>query len=365
MENTRPYWKVIVSLFFSITVTVLVVVLGVKCLKWFWPFVFGWIISLIARPIVCFLSEKLRFLKKIGAVIAIIIVLAVAVVAIGFGVSKLAQEVWSWISNLPEMYSDMSGEIEQAGARLPQETQNKMVEVLANIEGKLGDWVSGLGEPTIQVAKSVVKSIPSVFIGLMVGIVSSFFFVADWEEIIAWARKVSPKPLEERVSMVVYYLKHAVGGYFKAQVQIMLVVGIILFISFLIMDVNYAILCAILIAFLDFLPFFGTGTALLPWALFKAITGHYRMAVGLLIVYVISQSARQFIQPKLVGDKVGLKPLPTMVLLYLGYKVGSFWGMIFAVPIGMIIINMYKAGAFDYILDDVKILVDGVMKLRE
>ena len=71
------------------------------------------------------------------------------------------------------------------------------------------------------------------------------------------------------------------------------------------------------------------------------------------------------IQPKLVGDSVGLKPLPTLVFLYIGYKVGSILGLILAVPVGLILINMYRAGAFDYILDDVKILVRGIISLRK
>ena len=60
-----------------------------------------------------------------------------------------------------------------------------------------------------------------------------------------------------------------------------------------------------------------------------------------------------------------MKPLLTLVLLYIGYRLGSVLGMILAVPVGMIIINLYKAGAFDYILDDVKILAEGVQRLRE
>ena len=89
------------------------------------------------------------------------------------------------------------------------------------------------------------------------------------------------------------------------------------------------------------------------------------MAIGLLILYGLTQLVRQIIQPKLVGNEVGLKPLTTLALLYLGYKIGGVLAMIFSVPIGMILINMYEAGAFDYILDDVKILIHGIMKLRE
>lgn len=86
--------------------------------------------------------------------------------------------------------------------------------------------------------------------------------------------------------------------------------------------------------------------------------------LGLIIIYAVTQLVRQFIQPKLVGDSMGLNPLFTLVLLYIGYKVGSVLGMIFAVPIGVIAVNLYKAGAFDYILDDVKILAEGVLSLR-
>ena len=86
--------------------------------------------------------------------------------------------------------------------------------------------------------------------------------------------------------------------------------------------------------------------------------------LGLIIIYAVTQLVRQVIQPKLVGDSMGLNPLFTLVLLYIGYKVGSVLGMIFAVPIGVIAVNLYKAGAFDYILDDVKILAEGVLSLR-
>ncbi len=89
------------------------------------------------------------------------------------------------------------------------------------------------------------------------------------------------------------------------------------------------------------------------------------MVVGLLILYGVTQLVRQLIQPKLVGDSMGLNPLVTLVLLYAGYKMGGVLAMIFAVPVGMIVINLHKAGAFDYILDDVRILAEGILSLRE
>ena len=88
------------------------------------------------------------------------------------------------------------------------------------------------------------------------------------------------------------------------------------------------------------------------------------MVAALVVIYGVSQLVRQLIQPKLVGDSMGLNPLYTLFLLYVGYRLGSVLGMIFAVPVGLIVMNLYKAGAFDYILDDVEILVEGILSLR-
>lgn len=372
MENTRPYWKVIVSLLFSLLATVLFIVIGVGLLRLFLPFVIGWIIAFIANPIVCWLEKHLKIVKKLGSALTIITVLGAVIGVIYLGISKLAQEVISFISNLPEMYSQIADEFDHIGASmqgvfnmLPQEIQSGWSSIVSSFENLLREWAGNLGEPTVEIAGNVAKSIPSIMISVIITILASYFFVADRENVIAWTKKITPKPIQERMTMVISYFKYAIGGYLKAQFQIMLVLSTILFVGFMFLGVNYAILLAILIAFLDFLPFFGTAVTLIPWAVYKFIGGNYKMAIVLLILYVLTQLVRQLIQPKLVSNEVGLKPLPTLMLLYLGYKVGSVWGMIFAVPVGMILIKMYEAGAFDYILNDVKVLIRGIVKLRE
>ena len=372
MKETRPYWKVIVSLVFSLIATILFVVIGYCLLRLFLPFVIGWIIAFIANPMVCWLEKRLKIVKKLGSAITIVVVLGAVVGVIYLVIDSIVQEASGLISDLPRMYGEMKLGLLEIGANLqgtfqllPKEAQHGWNSIMSNLGAAAGEWIGTLSEPTVEVAGNVAKSIPSVFIGMIVMIISAYFFVAEREEVIAWVKKVTPKPVEDRMAMVISNLKSAIGGYFKAQFQIMLVLGTIMFVGFTILGVKYAIVLAILFAFLDFLPFFGTAITLVPWAIYNLLGHNYKMAVGLVVLYVLTQLIRQLIQPKLVGDEVGLKALPTLVLLYLGYKVGSIWGMIFAVPIGMIVINMYHAGAFDYILDDVKILIRGILKLRK
>ena len=361
----------IVSLTFSLVGTILFIYVGVKALFYFMPFVIGWFLSFIASPLVVFLEKRLKIIKKLGSAIIIIAVLAACIGLIYLAVSRIWGEVSSLIQDFPSMYRDLEKGFRQIGERtsqifelLPGNVQEGLNTFAANLDETMSGIISSISEPTVAAAGNFAKRIPSILISFIVTIISAYFFIADRENIILWAKKIFPKPIVERMTMVTDNLKYAVGGYFKAQFKIMAVVFAILLVGFGIMGVHFSVLLAIGIAFLDFLPFFGTGTALLPWALYELLTGDYRRVVALAVLYAVTQLVRQLIQPKLVGDSMGLNPLFTLVLLYAGYRAGGILWMILAVPIGLLVVNLYKAGAFDYILDDVRILADGVLSLR-
>ena len=372
LGDTRPYWKVLVSLVFSLTATVLFIYVGIKAIFYFMPFVIGWILSVIAGPLVTFLEKKLKIMKRLGSAITIILVLALCIGLIYLIISQIWEEISVLIRNFPSMYHDLERGLSQIGAqgntlfeRFPEQIQNSWATLMNNLDDTASSLIGRIGEPTIEVAGNVAKRIPSVLIGTIVAFVSAYFFIADKENLGEWVKKVVPKSITSRLLLVGENLKYAMGGYFKAQFKIMGVVFAILLVGFTLMQIRFSILLAIAIAFLDFLPFFGTGTALIPWAIYKFLVGDYKMVATLVILYGVTQLVRQLIQPKLVGDSMGLNPLYTLFLLYLGYRVGSVLGMIFAVPIGLILLNLYQAGAFDYILNDVKILAEGILSLRE
>ena len=372
LGDTRPYWKVLVSLVFSLTATVLFIYVGIKAIFYFMPFVIGWNLSVIAGPLVTFLEKKLKIMKRLGSAITIILVLALCIGLIYLIISQIWEEISVLIRNFPSMYHDLERGLSQIGTqgnalfeRFPEQIQNSWATLMNNLDDTASSLIGRIGEPTIEVAGNVAKRIPSVLIGTIVAFVSAYFFIADKENLGEWVKKVVPKSITSRLLLVGENLKYAMGGYFKAQFKIMGVVFAILLVGFTLMQIRFSILLAIAIAFLDFLPFFGTGTALIPWAIYKFLVGDYKMVAALVILYGVTQLVRQLIQPKLVGDSMGLNPLYTLFLLYLGYRVGSVLGMIFAVPIGLILLNLYQAGAFDYILNDVKILAEGILSLRE
>jgi len=295
-----------------------------------------------------------------------------AVIGIGYGLGVILwRQLSGFIEEIPAMWEVVKQDFDDLGNWINQHIgvrAPKFADALNDLGNTICEMISDLPKSlnfsTFEGMGSMVGNIASVIVSIIMCMLSAYFFIAEREDVIRWSKRIAPDALVSRMTMVVDNFKYAVGGYFKAQFKIMGVVYVLLFAGFLILRIHFAVLLALLIAFLDFLPFFGTGTALLPWAAYKFMVGNYRMVVGLLILYGVTQLVRQLIQPKLVGDSMGLRPLVTLVLLYIGYKTGGVFGMIFAVPVGMIAINLYKAGAFDYILDDVKILAEGVMSLR-
>lgn len=372
MESNRPYWKVIVSLAFSLLATALVVGIGIAGIRIFAPFVVGWIIACIANPVVCWLDKKLKIKRRLGSALMIVLVIGAVIGLSYLIISMLIREIGGWMVSLPTVFQSVTVEMKKLTNDLsgifkvlPQSVKDVGSGFVDNLGDVLGSLATNLSVPTMSFAGVVAKQIPSIVIGTFMVILSAYFFVADRDSVLLWVKQVIPDSVYQRVSMATSYFKFAVGGYFIAQFKIMVVVSTILFVGLCILKVEYAFVLAILIGLLDFLPFFGTGTAFVPWCIYTVLTGDYMRALFLLIIYVTTQVVRQLIQPKLVGDEVGLKPLPTLLLIYVGYKLGGFLWMILAVPLGMILINMYKSGGFDYILDDVKILVKGIKSLRE
>lgn len=371
-KDERPYWKVAASLTFSLIGTVLFLIIGYKALIYFMPFVIGWMISAIAAPLVNLLEKKLKITRKLGSALIIVAVLAGIVLVIYLIISNLWKEIETLIFDMPSMYNDLESGIRKIGSgmqgvlkMLPGETKESVGAAFGKLDAIAEDIIGKISAPTVNAAGRFAKGIPAVFIGIIVTFISAYFFIKDRDEVLKQAKRIAPDPIVIRMTMVCDNLKYAIGGYFKAQLKIMVVVFALLMAGFTIMKLHFTLLLAILIAFLDFLPFFGTGTALLPWAVYKVLVGNYRMAAGLLILYGVTQLVRQLIQPKLVGDSIGMNPLLTLVFLYMGYRVGGIFGMIFAVPVGLIVINLYKAGAFDYILDDMKILMEGILSLQK
>ena len=367
----RRYNKALVNLLVAGLLFFAVIFLLPRTLAFFAPFVVGWIIALIAGPQVRFFEEKVKVKRKVGGAFVIVVVIALVVLLIYTAGAWLVEQIVGLVGALPEMWAGMEADLSSIGEslsvlmqKLPGDIQLKLGDIAEQIGLWLGDFFGRIGTPTIAAAGNLAKQLPNIFIGVIMALLSAYFFVAERAQINEWFRRHMPAALQLRYGIIKRSLVKSVGGYFKAQIKIEVWMYLLLVVGLGILHVNYFALIALGIAFLDFLPFFGTGTVLIPWAIIRILTADYKIAIGLLIIWGGGQLARQLIQPKIVGDSMGVAPLPTLFLLFIGYRLGGVVGMILAVPLGLLAFTMYEEGAFDTTKSSVLILVAGVNRFR-
>lgn len=370
-QSIKTYLKVILNLITALIVLLLCIFLLPKCIFFFMPFVIGWIISLIAAPVVRFFEEKLKVRRKGASVIVIVAVLS-AVILLFYGIgAKLVKEGISFVNELPMLWEGIMEEFNQVREnlegvynRLPEDMQQTLDNIGSQMGEYFGSLMEGVGTPTFEAVGNVAKQLPDIFLGVVMCILSAYFFVADKSYMSNIMKKYVPDSVRYRFDLIRRSFRNAVGGYFKAQFKIECWIYILLVIGLLALHVRYALLVALGIAFLDFLPVFGTGTVMIPWAVIEILSKDYKMAVGLLIIWCVGQLVRQMIQPKIVGDSIGVDAIPTLFLLFIGYKAAGVLGMILAVPIGIIVMNLYEEGVFDTTKQSIQILMAGFNKFR-
>ncbi|MBR5247515.1 MAG: sporulation integral membrane protein YtvI [Lachnospiraceae bacterium] len=368
----KKYCKALGNLAIAVIVLLLIIFLLPKVLVFFLPFVIGWIIAWIAGPPVRFFEEKLKLKRKAGSAFVIVVVIGLVVLGIYLVGAKIVDETIGFINALPDMWENAEADFAEIGerlgviyARFPKDVQETLAAIGEEASTFMGDLLGRISSPTIAAVGNFAKRLPTLLISVIMCLLSSYFFVAERNHIIEWCHAHVPRFLMKRLSLIKHSLGRSVGGYFKAQLKIEVWMYLLLVIGLSILRVDYVLLIAFGIAILDLLPFFGTGTVMVPWAIIKILSSDYKMAIGLLIIWGVGQLARQIIQPKIVGDSIGVPPIPTLLLLFVGYKVGGVIGMIIAVPLGLLLYTLYEEGAFDTTKNSLLILIAGINRFRK
>ncbi len=173
-------------------------------------------------------------------------------------------------------------------------------------------------------------------------IIATYFICADKDKIEKIIFSFMPKKAKNSIENFKLTLKKALGGYVSSQLILMCINFVILLVGFLFLKLKYSFLTAMVIAFVDALPVFGSGFILIPWAIFNAISGNYKMAIILLAFYIVINLVRQFLEPKIMGSKLGVHPLLMLLSMFAAFKIIGFFGLILGPVAAIIFAEFYK-----------------------
>ena len=351
MKRWEIYLDIIMELLVILAGALLLIFVLPKSIVFLWPFVAGWIISMMAHPVIEYLEKKVKLPKKFGSAILIAAVITGIIVVLYFAVRGIALQVIGFIQDAP----DIRHEIMRQGM-IFQKKIEQFLSILPPSFGKQFDqWSGSIGELFKKAASSagdygvahaggVAKGVTSGLLGLVVMLFAAYMFSLEREKLIAWYEKCIPGFVKHKINV---FMKNSVGvlvSYCLAQLKIMIVIIAILWIGFFIAGIGHSFIYSVLVGIVDIFPILGTGTVIIPWAIFKLITGDIKTAVILLIIYAICLVLKQVLQPKMMGDSMGISALTTIFLIYVGLKFG---GMLLALILGMFVINLYRLGVFD------------------
>ncbi|MBQ6692414.1 MAG: sporulation integral membrane protein YtvI, partial [Clostridia bacterium] len=204
------------------------------------------------------------------------------------------------------------------------DTVNKIAEW---VDSSLADLLVFFSNTATNMVKGLTK-IPQIFFACIITILATFFFLVDRHKLYQHMRRHIPeKWLSFMVNMYKTFI-HALVGWIRAQLIIMLCLGTVILIGLLILHVNYAFLIALAIALLDALPLFGSAAVLLPWSVYCLFTGAVGRGIGLAVIYLCAVVTRQLIEPRIVGQQIGIHPLLTLTAMYAGFVVAGVLGLI-------------------------------------
>ncbi len=305
------------------------------------PFIVAFLIASMVEPLVHALDKRLHLTRTIATTVTVLLVLALLFTVVGVVAVKLASEARDFALQLPAMYTDWANaaqkfmtELDVKYEFIDQDAINTINDVVLRLRGEL----LGLVNTATKSAWGIAASTPRMIVTLIVTLLATFFFTRDRDYISRQIHRQLPESWIRRVESVRDDLFGALFGYIRAMLILMLVTFVELTIGFTLVGVNYAILFALIISIFDALPVLGTGTFVVPWALYNLLTGNVPTAVGLLLVFCVVWMVRQLLEPRVVGDQIGIHPLLTLVSMYIGMRYMGVFGMILG-PVTLIIVR--------------------------
>lgn len=302
------------------------------------PFALAFLlVYLLRRPAESFAKRmhiSARFCRMIFSLLSLLGVLG----GIGFLMYAIASEAWRFVSGLSE-----SGELQamlSTVLRFPHGLFGNG-EMAVEWEQKLSSAISTAASSALSGVLSsmtaVATAVPRILLFLLVSVVSVLYISWDLDRVITLMKRLLPPAAREHTAAFKNGFLKTVLSYIRSYGILMLMTFVLIFIGLLILRAEYAILLAALIAVLDVLPVIGVGTVLVPWSIVSFLMGNTARGVGLLVLLLAHEIMRQVAEPRILGKSLGVHPLVTLILLYAGYSLFGFVGLLLVPSVGVLI----------------------------
>lgn len=357
----------------NITFFAIVIVLYSLFLKFaFWvvaPFIIAFFVALILQRPIRTISKKTKIKRSIVGAVSVFLILSAIVTVIVLVGYRLVEEfkglgsyIVARLNDLPELIRAAESGIVSRLSFLPDSIEKSVTETIGGFVNDLLVYVEQ-GKPAegmkldtsgfdlsfittpISGIISTAKQIPAVLTATLVSIIACFFVTCDYDNITKLVKNNISEEHEAKIIKIKKLFGDVIGKMLKSYATIVFVtfceltIGLNLLKLIGVYKGGYIVAISIVTAILDILPVFGTGTVLIPWAVYSFFSGDIGLGIGLLVVYGVITVIRQILEPRLVAMNVGLPPIVTLAGMYLGLQLFGIVGL-FALPITFVMVKV-------------------------
>ena len=354
IENRKAF---IINLVFYITVLFLIYFVIKYALVWFLPFVIGFGIAFVLKPLIRRISNKYSLNSKLVAGLLVTLFYLTVGALLTVGIIKISVGLKDLFMGLPNLYINkiepevyqIIGKIEESIDNLDPALVEGITDITMSFGKSIADVITKISTGFAKSISSVVSSVPSIFIMIIFSIISSYFVAIDYNLIATFITRQFPK----KVSETIFEVKNQVIGtlfkLIKSYTIIISMTFVELSIGFIILKISNPLQLALLIAIVDILPVLGTGGIIIPWSIVSLIRGDLYLGIGLAILYIVILIVRNIVEPRLVGKQIGLHPLIMLMCMYIGVKLFGFLGIFILPLILIILINLNNIGKINVV----------------
>jgi sporulation integral membrane protein YtvI len=319
------------------------------------PFLIGALAAWAAEKPVRRLTQRARLPRRASSFVCVFLLYLLLGGALFFLVWTVARELGGFARELPGLLQSLAGPLARLeksltalSRRLPDGIGSGLREGIRSFFKSGAVWGARLYEWLFKTASDFLKKLPDVLFFVFTSVLASFMSSAELPAARAWLLHRVPAEKRQRVRAGFLRLRETFGGWLLAQSKLMGVTFCILTVGFLLLGVDYPLLFGLVIALVDALPVFGTGTVLIPWAIVSFLRLDTTLAVGLLILYAAAALTRQALEPRLVGRQFGLPPLVMLMALYAGFRALGVLGMLVFPLFAVLLKQLLEAARTDF-----------------
>lgn len=249
-------------------------------------------------------------------------------------ISQLVQQLPDWIAQGRELLLRLP-------ERYPQVITQEQVDSIMN---ELGGTLRVLGQKVVEQSLSSLGGAVSVIIFLVLVPVLVFFFLKDKQKIVAWFNAYLPRD-HALVTKVWHEVDAQMGNFVRGKVLEMLIVGVVCYITFSLLDLQFAILLSTMVAFSVLIPYIGAAVVTIPIALVAFFQwGPSMELLYVLLAYGIIQALDgNALVPVLFSEVVNLHPVAIIVAVLVFGGIWGVWGLFFAIPLATLVHAVLRA----------------------